>query len=159
MGRTVYAGGDDFLGFVNLNSLLTVIEDLRKLFNELVNLPLKQFKNKYGETISFSAGICVAHYKEPLSIVLQQARLAQKIAKSKIKDKDSFSKFVEFCRNFLWKTIRQIKPTMNEIFANLIKMKSLSNREVGFKSSRNILTIVKIKFEKDKLTGQGSPTN
>jgi CRISPR-associated protein Cmr2 len=91
MGRTVYAGGDDFLGFVNLNSLLTVIEDLRKLFNELVNLPLNKFKNKYGETISFSAGICVAHYKEPLSIVLQQARLAQKIAKSKIKDKDSFS--------------------------------------------------------------------
>jgi CRISPR-associated protein Cmr2 len=91
LGRTVYAGGDDFLGFVNLNSLLTVIEDLRKLFNELVNLPLKKFKNKYGETISFSAGICVAHYKEPLSIVLQQARLAQKVAKSKIKHKDSFS--------------------------------------------------------------------
>mgnify|MGYP001073991910 CR=1 FL=1 len=30
-GKTVYAGGDDFLGFINLNHVFKVMEDLREL--------------------------------------------------------------------------------------------------------------------------------
>lgn len=80
-GQTVYAGGDDFLGFVNLNHLLPVLKDLRLLFQEIVDFPLKMFKKSELDNISFSAGICVAHYKEPLSLVLQEAINAQKKAK------------------------------------------------------------------------------
>lgn len=86
-GQTVYAGGDDFLGFVNLNHLLPLLKDLYVLFHEKVDLPLASFKT---DKISFSAGICVAHYKEPLSLVLHEAQKAQKEAKS-LDGKDAFA--------------------------------------------------------------------
>lgn len=88
-GQTVYAGGDDFIGFVNLNHLLPVLKELRQLFEEKVQIPLISYM-KENKKISFSAGICVAHYKEPLSLVLQDAKNAQKSAK-KLDEKDAFA--------------------------------------------------------------------
>lgn len=78
-GKTVYAGGDDFLGFVNLHYLFKAIADLRQGFHEQVN-------NKLGgkaseKHLTFSAGIVIAHYKEPLSMVLDKAREMEKEAK------------------------------------------------------------------------------
>jgi CRISPR-associated protein Cmr2 len=90
-GQAVYAGGDDFLGFVNLNHLLPVMKELRILFQEKVDLPLQKFKKNNAKRISFSAGVCVAHYKEPLSLVLQEAKEAQKAAKKLDEDKDAFA--------------------------------------------------------------------
>lgn len=89
-GQTVYAGGDDFLGFVNLNHLLCVLKDIRTLFHEKVDVPLQKFKKQDAGKIAFSAGVCVAHYKEPLSLVLQEAKEAQKAAK-KLDKKDAFA--------------------------------------------------------------------
>jgi CRISPR-associated protein Cmr2 len=89
-GQTVYAGGDDFLGFVNLNHLLPVVKRLRLLFHEKVDIPLQKFKKPDAGKIAFSAGICVAHYKEPLSLVLQEAKSAQKKAKE-LDKKDAFA--------------------------------------------------------------------
>lgn len=86
-GATVYAGGDDFLGFVNLNHLLPLLIDLRILFEKIVNIPLSEFKK---EKISFSAGVCVAHYKEPLTLVLQEVRKAEEKAKE-LEGKDGFT--------------------------------------------------------------------
>jgi CRISPR-associated protein Cmr2 len=85
-GRTVYAGGDDFLGFVNLYHLLPVLHMLREQFDIMVNEPLqKEFHlkdtNNQPFYFSFSAGVAVAHYKIPLNIVLQEARNAEKRAK------------------------------------------------------------------------------
>jgi CRISPR-associated protein Cmr2 len=85
-GRTIYAGGDDFLGFVNLHHLLPVLCDLRAQFDSMVNQPLQsefQLTDTVGKPFyfSFSAGIAVAHYKIPLNIVLQEARNAEKSAK------------------------------------------------------------------------------
>ncbi|WP_373553991.1 type III-B CRISPR-associated protein Cas10/Cmr2 [Haliscomenobacter sp.] len=88
-GQTVYAGGDDFLGFVNLNHILPVLRKLRQLFEAKVHLPLLPYMQE-NKRISFSAGICMAHYKEPLSLVLQEAKNAQKKAKE-LKTKDAFA--------------------------------------------------------------------
>jgi CRISPR-associated protein Cmr2 len=81
LGKTVYAGGDDFLAFVSLEKLLHVMADLRKMFAQMVDNPLKkQYRFKIDE-MSFSAGVCIAHYKEPLSLVLSRARSVEKKAK------------------------------------------------------------------------------
>lgn len=89
-GQTVYAGGDDFLGFLNLNYLFHAMTALRNKFKELVNDKLQKLGYLNGE-LSFSAGVCIAHYKEPLSMVLSKANLAQKAAKSDKKgDRDAF---------------------------------------------------------------------
>ncbi|MBS1553121.1 MAG: type III-B CRISPR-associated protein Cas10/Cmr2 [Bacteroidetes bacterium] len=88
-GAIVYAGGEDFLGFVNLNYLFEILKTLRELFDCKVNQSIKEFK-KDNENISFSAGIVVAHYKMPLSEVLKWARQTEKDAKNISDDKNAF---------------------------------------------------------------------
>ncbi len=92
-GATVYTGGDDFLGFINLHSLIDVIAKLRQKYDELVSRPLEQ---SYGfdKKLSFSAGIVIAHYKEPLGEVLKYVRQAEKDAKAIDSRKDAFSLMV-----------------------------------------------------------------
>lgn len=86
-GKAIYAGGDDFLGFVNLRYLFEVMEDLRRNFECRVNNELQKTypleKEREPFEFSFSAGIAIAHYKEPLALVLSNARHAQEIAKDK----------------------------------------------------------------------------
>lgn len=83
LGKAVYAGGDDFLGFVNLNHLFDVLITLRQEFDKQVSHPLaKEFPfEDSDDKISFSAGVAIAHYKTPLSLVLGQARSMEKKAK------------------------------------------------------------------------------
>ncbi len=87
-GRSVYAGGDDFLGFVNLNHLFQVVSTLQHDFEIDVSTPLS-IHAKEGKKLTFSAGISIAHYKEPLSLVLSKAREMQKKAKE-VPDKSAY---------------------------------------------------------------------
>ncbi len=88
-GKTVYAGGDDFLGFLNLENLFSTLHELRMMFDRQVNQPLGKAFN-LEKPITFSAGITVAHYKTPLRIVLQRTREMEKKAKDK-GDRDAFA--------------------------------------------------------------------
>jgi len=89
-GRTVYAGGDDFLGFVNLNHLFAVMKKLREEFDARVNEKLKGYFADEDNKITFSAGIAIAHYKTPLSEVLNRARRMEREAKDFDDEKDAF---------------------------------------------------------------------
>ena len=80
-GQTVYAGGDDFMGFVNIHHLFDVMKHLRKRFDEIVNQGVSAFK-KEDKNLTFSAGIVIAHYKMPFSEVLKKARAVEKAAKN-----------------------------------------------------------------------------
>jgi len=79
-GKTVYAGGDDFLGFLNLNHLFEAMQELRQLFDDEVNKELDKLGYSHLK-LTFSAGIAIAHYKTPLSEVLTWARAMEKEAK------------------------------------------------------------------------------
>lgn len=92
-GETVYAGGDDFLGFINLTHLYEVMQELYAKFQCSVSQPLQtKFKDNIDNdfNFTFSAGITIAHYKTPLSIVLKKAREMEHIAKEK-GDRDAFA--------------------------------------------------------------------
>ncbi len=92
-GVTVYAGGEDFLGFFNLNCLLDSIKLLREKFDEIVNKPLKDadfYKNK-SDDMTFSAGVVIAHFKTPLSEVLNWARKVEHEAKDIDDNKNAFA--------------------------------------------------------------------
>jgi len=78
-GQTVYAGGDDFLGFVNLHYLFEVMIQLRELFGEWFN---KNIESGGDTQLTFSAGIVIAHYKTPLAEVLKMARQVEAKAKN-----------------------------------------------------------------------------
>lgn len=90
-GQTVYAGGDDFMGFVNIDCLFDVMQKLRTEFDKQINKnkAIELFK-KEGKDLTFSAGIVIAHYKTPLSEVLKKARITEKVAKKKA-DRNAFS--------------------------------------------------------------------
>ncbi len=91
-GQAVYAGGDDFLGFLNLSSLFATLAHLRRRFDELVNTA--SFRQEFGlgedKRLSFSAGLVIAHYKAPLSEVIKETRRSEGRAKD-VKDKDSIA--------------------------------------------------------------------
>ncbi|WP_422448341.1 type III-B CRISPR-associated protein Cas10/Cmr2 [Thermoanaerobacterium sp. DL9XJH110] len=74
-GHTVYAGGEDFLGFINLNYLFKIMKDLREEFGRI---DLSEYAD---EEFTFSAGVAIAHIKTPLSEVLKWARKMEKEAK------------------------------------------------------------------------------
>lgn len=76
-GQTVYAGGDDFLGFVNLHYLFDVMIKLREAFDKDINSNISEDKK-----LTFSAGIVIAHYKTPLAEVLKTVRKVEKKAKN-----------------------------------------------------------------------------
>lgn len=79
-GHAVYAGGDDFMGFVNIHHLFDVMKKLREGFNSSVNKKLANFKQA-DKHLTFSAGIVIAHYKTPFTEVLKKAREIEKKAK------------------------------------------------------------------------------
>lgn len=81
-GIAVYAGGDDFIGFINLDYLFPVLLMLRKQFQDLVNIPMKT-KYNLNLDLTFSAGLVISHYKTPLSEVINEAKnLEKEVAKN-----------------------------------------------------------------------------
>lgn len=76
--RIVYAGGDDVLAVADLREFLNFAEKLNPTF-----------KNKVGKDASVSAGIVIGHQKDNLAYLLNEARKAEKKAKS-VKGKSAF---------------------------------------------------------------------
>lgn len=89
-GKVVYAGGEDFLAFINLNYLFDVLKQLRQKFDEIVNRGISEFKIE-NVNLTFSAGIIIAHYKMPLSEVLSWSRKLEKEAKDIDDAKNAFA--------------------------------------------------------------------
>ena len=81
-GRTIFAGGDDFLAMLNLNNAFDVVVELRNKFNKEVSKALKNEYSEIKEDVNFSAGLAIAHYQHPLDDVLNNAREMEKKAKS-----------------------------------------------------------------------------
>lgn len=77
-GSSIYAGGDDFLGMLTLPTLFTTLTELRKKFAT----------DFAAENLTFSAGVCIAHYKTPLGEVLKYTRAMEKKAKKHRTAKD-----------------------------------------------------------------------
>jgi CRISPR-associated protein Cmr2 len=76
--RIVYAGGDDVLAVADLREFLDFAEKLNPVFEK-----------KVGENASVSAGIVIGHQKDNLAYLLNEARKAEKKAKS-VKGKSAF---------------------------------------------------------------------
>ena len=86
----IYAGGDDFLAFVNLSDLFDALIWLRDQFKEKIGRKAKEMFNEEND-FSFSAGIAIAHYKEPLKIVLKKAKAMEEKAKDLRERKNAFA--------------------------------------------------------------------
>jgi CRISPR-associated protein Cmr2 len=75
-GVVIYAGGEDFLGVLNIKNVFAALYKLRETFG---GIDLSAYTD---EKPSFSAGLVIVHVKTPLSAVLDMAREAEHKAKA-----------------------------------------------------------------------------
>jgi CRISPR-associated protein Cmr2 len=83
-GSVIYAGGEDFLGALNIRDIFNVLYELREAFGRIKLQPYTDSR------LTFSAGIVIAHVDMPLTEVLRLAREAEQKAKNSRTKKDSF---------------------------------------------------------------------
>lgn len=81
-GALVYSGGDDVLAFLPVNRCLQAARELHDSFEDL----MKEFPLSNGGTPTLSVGIAVGHHLEPLDLLLENARAAEKTAKHPNRD-------------------------------------------------------------------------
>lgn len=84
-GMCIYAGGEDFLGFLPVAKAIPAIKEFRELFQKTVHNPTDLSKR-----LTLSAGIVFAHLMPPLKKVLELTDEMGREAKC-IDGKDSFS--------------------------------------------------------------------
>ncbi|OBX80520.1 type III-B CRISPR-associated protein Cas10/Cmr2 [Faucicola atlantae] len=78
-GHCIYAGGDDVLGFVPLNTAYDCADNLQQLFFNSLNGVAQQLKAEKSPTLSVGLAIC--HIMTPLSVIRELAQQAEKFAK------------------------------------------------------------------------------
>lgn len=109
LGRVIYAGGDDLIAFVNLTYLFEAMVRLRAAFSGHCDINLEVDFTKeasgfvdhvggvltlLGYKASLSGGVVIAHYKSPLSYVLNVLRQAEEKAKESNEQKNSYCMMV-----------------------------------------------------------------
>jgi CRISPR-associated protein Cmr2 len=104
LGKLIYAGGDDVLAFVNLKDIFDVMEKLRWAFSGHIKLDQEKIEiyttnnNGFvlkdgvyyltmGKNATCSMGVVIAHYKEPLKIVIDKVFEMNKKAKEARKNR------------------------------------------------------------------------
>ncbi|WP_066194111.1 type III-B CRISPR-associated protein Cas10/Cmr2 [Gracilibacillus timonensis] len=83
-GVCIFTGGEDILGFLPLDKLIPTLNVLREKFQAI------QVPNQPQERLTFSAGITIAHFMDPLYEVLNQTTNLEAYAKE-MEDKDAFA--------------------------------------------------------------------
>lgn len=86
-GLIVYAAGDDNCGFVNLKHLFDLLIELKKEFPHFEELEKNSLINNNMKS-TLSCGVCIAHYKEPLTRVIEKTRQMERLAKD-VPNKDA----------------------------------------------------------------------
>ncbi len=74
--RLVYAGGDDVMALVPLRDILKISDEVQQAYK-------KAMQEAPRQPVTMSAGIAIAHYLDPLSHVLREARRAEDQAKDR----------------------------------------------------------------------------
>ena len=118
-GETIYAGGDDFLGFVNLAYLFEVLKEVKEAF-EIENL-------------TYSTSIIIAHYKAPLHKVLDFSRELLAETKAHFDDKNGVGIVVLSDSAINAKTICR--------YENLELLKEMQEQKVGMSLHYKLHTI------------------
>ncbi len=118
-GETIYAGGDDFLGFVNLAYLFEVLKKIKEAFKI--------------DNLTYSTSIIIAHYKAPLHKVLDFSRELLAETKAHFKDKNGVGIVVLSDSAINAKTICR--------YENLELLKDMQEQKVGMGLHYKLQTI------------------
>ena len=82
-GGLVYAGGDDVMAYLPLNTVVACADELRTTFYEIMKDVHEELGLDKAVSIpTFSVGIALVHHKAPLDRAIELARTAEKQAKN-----------------------------------------------------------------------------
>ncbi len=76
-GQAIFAGGDDILAYLPLDTALACIQELDQAFDAF----LGNFKDRDDRRPTLSGGLVIAHHLTPLDMVLDAAQRAEHLAK------------------------------------------------------------------------------
>ncbi len=173
LGKLVYAGGDDVLAFVNLNDLLDLIEKLRWAFSGHIKFENGNIKTDLendngfvekdgtylltmGKNATASMGVVIAHYKEPLKIVIDKVFKMEKLAKKDEKNRFAISLMKksgeERISVFEW--LAENKP-ITELMKNIKeKMKESEKEYISYRFIKKFrMEFMKLKSEEENNKG------
>lgn len=85
-GICIYAGGEDFLGFLPLDTLFPAMMKLHKTFPSQIKSP-----KGHPNNLTFSAGILIAHLMDPLQTILARVEELETYAKEIDNEKNAFA--------------------------------------------------------------------
>ena len=80
-GSLIYAGGDDVMAYLPLDTALDCANEIQRKFCTIMNDALSRTGITVDSPPTFSAGLAIVHYSEALSSALELARSAERIAK------------------------------------------------------------------------------
>jgi len=81
-GSVIYAGGEDFMAMVNIHHLFEVMATIQKIYKEEISDHLTTFRKPEKGEMTISLGVAIAHYKQPLPMVLDKAKEMESKAKN-----------------------------------------------------------------------------
>ncbi len=77
-GQHVYVGGDDVLALVPVAKAFNLAQDLKTIFSKYLKA---SFLEDHDREATFSVGVAIVQYRDPLSVSLERARAAERTAK------------------------------------------------------------------------------
>jgi CRISPR-associated protein Cmr2 len=93
LGRTIYAGGDDFLALVNLTHLFKTLLQLNQQLKTInTSFPI----DRGGVEFSVSFSVFISHYKVPLGKALEMSENLLQKTKEKYKESDKGGTGISF---------------------------------------------------------------
>lgn len=80
-GIVIYAGGEDFMAMINIHHIFKVINKIHHEYENEINQKLKIYKTHANKDMTISVGVSIAHYKQPMQTVIENAKLMEVNAK------------------------------------------------------------------------------
>lgn len=85
----IYSGGDDFLGVIPNEDIVTVSEIIEELFKIEVKNKIEEKYKKINEKITYSMSVTIAQCKDPMSYALKRTREGLEKAKTRFESKNA----------------------------------------------------------------------
>jgi CRISPR-associated protein Cmr2 len=87
--RVIYAGGDDFLAVLPVESLLYTLYVIEEKFKEIVQDKIEESTN-YKKKITYSVSVTLANCKDDMAVALRQNRIVLENVKERFEKKEPF---------------------------------------------------------------------
>lgn len=166
----IYSGGDDFLGVLPNEEIISVSKTIDKLFKEKVQNKIRSQYKKIDNDITYSMSITIAQCKDPMSYALSKTRIELENVKKRFESiqaekngvsityiinngkeitcyltKNEFKKLFYLIKNLKFVKENVLFSYINKFENEFIKF---NNNEISFEDARDFYNITNCEFKR-----------